>query len=121
MAAKHRKRRKKKTKKPLLRALVIALIVLVAALLLWHAHTAFSDRHWNSYKEAGDRAYARGNYAWAEKMYGKALREARDLDPHDSRVVKSLVDLGRVYKAQERDDLAAAAIARAREIRALKK
>ena len=54
-------------------------------------------------------------------MYGKALREARDLDPHDSRVVKSLVDLGRVYKAQERDDLAAAAIARAREIRALKK
>jgi hypothetical protein len=51
-------------------------------------------------------------------MYSKALKEARDLDPYDPRVVKSLVDLSKTYKAQNRNDLANLAIAQARKVRA---
>ncbi len=121
MAAKRRKKRKKKSANPPLRLLTAPLLLLAAALILWYAHVGFADRHWRNFREAGDRAYERGNYAWAAKMYGKALKEARDLDPHDPRVVKSLVDLNKVYKAQGRADLADLAMDQARKVRARKK
>jgi hypothetical protein len=118
MATKRKKKRKKKPAKSPLRLLTAPLLILAAALLLWYAYAGFSDRHWHNYREAGNRAYARGNYAWAAKMYSKALKEARDLDPYDPRVVKSLVDLSKTYKAQNRNDLANLAIAQARKVRA---
>ena len=103
--------------KPNPRLIVGLLVAIALGLLLWYAHTAFEDRHWQEYRKAGQRAFERGNYKWAEKMHKKALREAKDLGPKDPRITKSLVDLSKVYKAQGRRGLADSARARARALR----
>ena len=107
--------KKKKKSNPAL--FVAPLIALVIGLALWYAHVAFEDRHWKEYREAGQRASARGNYEYAERMHRKALKEAEDLGPQSPLIVQSLADLSKIYKAQGKSDQATSALARARALR----
>ena len=93
------------------------LVAIALGLLLWYAQIAFEDKHWQEYRKAGQRAFERGNYKWAEKMHKKALQEAKDLGAKDPRIIKSLVDLSKVYKAQGRRGLADSTRTRARALR----
>ena len=102
--------------KPNRKFILAPLIVMVTGLLLWYAHVAFEGRHWKEYREAGQRAFERGNYEWAEKMFKKALKEAEDLGVEDPRVRQSLVDLIRVYKSQGRAAAADSARTRAQAL-----
>ena len=96
---------------------VIAIGVAVC-LLMWLANAGFQDRHWSAFQEAGDRAFGRGNYAYAQRMYDSALDEAEHLDPHGEQIVQTLLALSRTYKAREEPMLADAMLTRARAARA---
>ncbi len=50
-------------------------------------------------------------------MYREALQEAERIDPAGSKVVETLLDLGRTYKALGRNELAGDMLERARAIR----
>ena len=100
-------------------AMVAILVVVLGG--LWFAHQAFMTRHWEEFNAAGDRAFSRQNYSYAEKMYREALQRAEALDPQDARVVKSLTDLHRLYKAQGKTQQADSLLARARALRASRK
>jgi hypothetical protein len=76
------------------------------------------DRFWEDTRSAGHRAYQRGNYEYAQRMYHEALEQAEDLDPGGRLVVASLLDLGRVYEARGRADSAALYRERARALQA---
>ena len=99
-----------------LKPIKVALLALVAGLAVWFAYASLRTRYWEEYREAGLRALERGNYEWAEKMAGKALVEARDLGERDRRVIQSLKDLARVYRAQGRKALADSVLALARDL-----
>ena len=74
------KRRKRTKRKKANRQLLFApLILILVGLGFWYAKTAFEDRVWKEYREAGLRAHARGNYSYAVKMHEKALVEAEEL------------------------------------------
>ncbi|MBT6144876.1 MAG: hypothetical protein HN712_13920 [Gemmatimonadetes bacterium] len=67
---------------------------------------AFDDRHWHAFNDAGDGAYERHNFEYAENMYRKALTEARRLE--DRHLIDgSLADLQRATHAQGRSAEAA--------------
>jgi tetratricopeptide (TPR) repeat protein len=90
------------------------LLALFAILLFGVIGTiAFDDRHWLAFDDAGDVAYERGNYDYAERMYKEALQVARELE--DQRLIRaSLEALSRAYAAQGRpaESLAAQRAAR---------
>jgi tetratricopeptide (TPR) repeat protein len=88
---------------------------------LWYAHQAFKARHWEEFNAAGNRAFGRRNYPYAEKMYREALQRAEDLGPRNTRVIKSLTALRRLYKAQGKSQKADSLLARARALRSSKK
>ena len=92
----------KRRKKPELVIFVVPLIVLVAALFFWYIQGAFEDRTWKEYRQAGHRAFDRGNFKYAEKMYRRALKEARDVGPQSPLIKQSLADLSKVYKARDK-------------------
>lgn len=98
------------------RLLAMVAIIVVVSGALWFANQAFKARHWEEFSEAGDRAFSRQNYPYAEKMYREALQRAEELDPQDARVAKSLTALHRVYKAQGRTQQADSLLARARAL-----
>ena len=93
-------------------------IALVVCVLLWLAYAGFQDRHWSAFQEAGDRAFGRGNYAYAQRMYGEALEEAERLDPSGEELVQTLLALNRTHKARGETALADAMLTRARTARA---
>ena len=99
-------------------ALWIAAVVLVIAFLLWLGFAGFEDRHWSAFKEAGDRAFGRGNYAYALRMYDSALDEAERVDPDGDKVVQALLALSSTHKALGESMLAESMLARARALRA---
>jgi hypothetical protein len=89
--------------------------------LLWLAYAGFDDRHWSAFQDAGDRAYGRGNYAYAQRMYHEALQEAERLDPRGEELVQTLLALSRAHKASGEQTLADAMLTRARAVRAQRK
>ena len=103
------------------RLLAMAAILAVVLGGLWFAHQAFKTRHWEEFNAAGNRAFGRQNYLYAEKMYREALQLAEDLGPRNARVVKSLTALHRLYKAQGKTQLADSLLARARALRSSRK
>ena len=109
----------RKIKKPSQTALLL-FIILGLCLLFWLIYFSFEDRHWKKFSEAGTRALERGNYEWAEKMYGEALQYAQAQGPDNPRVVETFLLLHRLYKVQGRNELAEQMLARARELRAEK-
>ena len=103
------------------RLLAMTAILTVVLGALWFAHQAFMTRHWEEFNAAGDRAFSRQNYQYAEKMYREALQRAEDLGPQNARVVKSLTALHRLYKAQGKTQKADSLLARARALRRSRK
>jgi len=71
---------------------------------------------WDEFRQAGHRAYRRGNYKYARQMYREALQQAEELDPGGRLVVESLLDMARVYQAQGHPDTSAVYQARARAL-----
>ncbi len=96
----------KSGKKPKREIFIIPLILLVVVLFFWHIQGTFEERTWKEYRQAGHRAFDRGNFKYAEKMYRRALKEARDLGPESPLIEQSLADLDKVYKAQGKGDQA---------------
>ena len=89
------------------RAPALVLVAAMGVLLAWVAYTGSQDRFWDDTRAAGHRAYQRGNFDYAQRMYREALQQARELDPDGHRVIQSLVDMSRVYEARGRLDSAA--------------
>ena len=94
--------RRRKKPKPVV--FFVPLIVLLTALFFWYIQDVFEDRTWKEYRQAGQRAFDRGNFKYAEKMYRRALKEARDLGPQSPLIEQSLADLSEVYKTQGKRD-----------------
>ena len=91
--------RRRRAAIPSRRIPVAVAVALVAVVLAWVAITASRDRFWDDTRAAGHRAYQRGNFRYAQRMYREALQQAEDLDPGGPRVMKSLLDMSRVYAA----------------------
>ena len=96
-------------------------IAMAMCILLWLAYAGFEDRHWSAFQNAGDRAYGRGNYAYAQRMYHEALQEAERLDPRGEELVQTLLALSRTHKASGEQTLADAMLTRACAVRAQRK
>ena len=117
MAKAKRKRKRKKrraSRAGVPKLLWIALALAVVGALAWLGSAGFEDRHWHAFIDAGNRAYGRGNYAYAERMYSEALQQARDLDSGGELERKSLKYLDRVRSAQSRQEQARLARQQAR-------
>ncbi len=99
----------------------VAVIAVAMCALLWLAYAGFDDRHWSAFQDAGDGAYSRGNYAYAQRMYNEALQEAERLDPRGEELVQTLLALSRTHKARGEQVLADAMLTRARTLRAQRK
>ena len=93
-----KRRKRSRRKKPNLQVLAAPLILILVGLGAWYAKTAFEDRVWKEYREAGVRAYERRNFDYAVKMFEKALVEAKDLSPEKRAL--TLQDLSRAHMGQ---------------------
>ena len=91
--------------------------LLLLCVFVWFGYAGFNDRTYDAFSEAGDGAFGRRNFDYAERMYREALQEAERIDPAGSKVVETLLDLGRTYKALGRNELAGDMLERARAIR----
>ena len=80
--------------------LVITVIILIAIIAL--LHFSGTDRSWQEYIDAGDRALERGSYDWAEKMYGEALQYAQNKGDDDLLVAQTRKYLKHLEKARAR-------------------
>src|SRR5262250_3084471 len=63
------------------------LLVCVWCLIVW---TASAQASWETYQQAGEEAYNRGDYRTAQRMFLAAVREARHFGPQDPRLDLSL-------------------------------
>jgi hypothetical protein len=70
-----------------MRHLRLWLLVCMGGCTLWMPSAQAS---WETYQQAGEAAYSRGDYATARRMFLAAVREARDLGPQDPRLDISL-------------------------------
>ena len=91
------------------------------AVAMYFLARQITDRHWSAFQNAGDRAYSRGNYAYAQRMYHEALQEAERLDPRGEELVQTLLALSRTHKASGEQTLADAMLTRACAVRAQRK
>ena len=55
---------------------------------------------WETYMDAGDKAYQQGNYPEAEKQLETAVKEAEGFGPQDPRLAVSLNNLAKLYHDQ---------------------
>ena len=113
-ASRKKKRRPRRSGSPVPKPLLGVVGALVAGLLIWGTLVATEDRYLQEYRRAGDGAFGRGNYTYAERMYRVALEEAIRLDPQGSEVARSLRDMSKAYRATGKNKLAAAMLERAR-------
>ena len=81
-----------------LRALVVLGVIVVMGII---GTVAFDDRHWQAFDDAGRVAYERGNFDYAQRMYGEALQVAQELRDPDL-IKASLLALSRVDAARRR-------------------
>ena len=112
-----KKHRRRRTGSSLPKPLLGVVGALAAGLLIWGALAASEDRYLQEYRRAGDGAFGRGNYTYAERMYKEALDEAIRLEPRGSEVARSLRDMSKAYRATGKNKLAAAMLERARALR----
>lgn len=104
-----KRKRSRNQRKPVDRTRMWVLITLGVFVLLGIVSTvAFDDRHWQAFDAAGDVAFERENYKYAERMYNEALQEARNLENREL-IRASLQALSRAYAAQGRSTEARAA------------
>ena len=59
---------------------------------------------WQTCEDAGNKAYAQGQYAEAEQQFRSALAEAEAFGAEDPRLATSLNSLGQACRAQGRFD-----------------
>ena len=78
----------------------LVFIGLLFAVLFAVLLTTTDERSWQEYIEAGDRAYERGNYVWAEKMYREALQYAEQQGKDDPLVAKTWRQLNRLERTR---------------------
>ena len=100
---KKRTQRRRKNNRSIWLWAIIGLVISVV--VVWLGYQGFQDRHWQAFIESGDRAFARGNYSYAERMYKKALQQARELDPGGNLEKQTSFYLNRTYRAQLRPEL----------------
>ena len=81
-----------------LRALVVLGVIVVMGII---GTVAFDDHHWQAFDDAGRVAYERGNFDYAQRMYGEALQVAQELRDPDL-IKASLLALSRVDAARRR-------------------
>src|SRR5579885_1612811 len=55
---------------------------------------------WESYMEAGKKAYKEGNLPEAEKQFAEAVKKAEQFGPSDLRLATSLNNLGESLRSQ---------------------
>ena len=68
-------------------------------LALWSASCSHSTP-WETYTDAGRKAYEQGHYAKAEKLWVAAFKEAEKFGPQDPRLATSLNNLAVLYYSQ---------------------
>ncbi len=78
----------------------IAIGLLLALLALWPVHVYAQGAIWDTYTDAGVRAYKKGNYLEAERQLKAALKEAEGFGPQAPRLATSLNNLAELYRAQ---------------------
>ncbi len=76
------------------------LLVGLVCLALWPAHASAQGGLWETYNNAGVKAYQQGNYPEAEKQLGAALKEAAGFRPQDPRRATNLNNLALLYYNQ---------------------
>ena len=108
-----RRRRRRPVDSQTRRAWIAVGVILVLGVF---GAIAFDDRHWHAFDDAGDVAYERGNFDYAERMYGEALQVAHELEDAEL-LAASLQALSRTYAAQGRHAEARAAVQEARGLR----
>ena len=98
---KRRSRRKARSRRPSSTAVDVRVVILMGILLALAAmgYFAFDDRHWHAFNDAGDGAFERRNFEYAQNMYLKALTEAQRLEDRQL-IDDSLADLRRATHAQ---------------------
>lgn len=118
MAKTRKKRRTRRKTRPSGSGMNLRLLLAVGLLMLLAGagYVAFDDRHWHAFDDAGDGAYKRQNFEYAENMYRKALMEAQRLDEREL-IDASLSDLQRTAHAQGRTEEAASFGARRAALR----
>src|SRR5262249_19198060 len=55
---------------------------------------------WESYAEAGKKAYREGNLAEAERQFSQAVKKAEQFGPEDTRLATSLNNLGETLRSE---------------------
>lgn len=75
---------------------IIAVYSMLAA-----SHALAEDSLWQTYRDNGEREYAQGRVAEAERLFLAALREAEKFGPQDPRLARTLGNLGFLYVTQE--------------------
>lgn len=103
MAKRRRKKKVAKAKKVAAKpsyTKVLVFLGLFFVALFAVMFTASDERSWQEYIEAGDRAYERGNYVWAEKMYREALQYAEQQGKDDPLVAKTWRQLNRLERTR---------------------
>lgn len=81
----------------------------VAALACWFLTAPISSAQntlWQSYIEAGAKAYTQGRYSDAERLFKESLQAARTSGDKGIRLTRSLMNLGAVYKELAKYDQA---------------
>ena len=100
-AAKRRRRTRRRSTPGPDRARLFAWLGLALFVVLGIIGTiAFDDRHWHAFDNAGDAAFERGNYRYAERMYNEALQVALDRKD-DELIARSRQALRQVQAAQQ--------------------
>ncbi len=75
------------------RWLLVGLVCLALAAV---AYVFLQVTPWETYMDAGDKAYQQGNYPEAEKQLEAAVKEAEGFGPQDPRLATSLNNLAEV-------------------------
>lgn len=101
MAKRRRRKERRALQLPAYSRVLAAIGLLFIALFIVLLNTS-DDRSWQEYIDAGDRAYKRGNYAWAEKMYREALQYAEQSDKDGPLVAKTWRHLRRLEQTRSR-------------------
>jgi tetratricopeptide (TPR) repeat protein len=60
------------------------------------------EQKWVEYSEQGMIAYKKGNDAEAERLLAAAVQEARQFDPSDMKLARSLHNLATVYSSESK-------------------
>lgn len=66
--------------------------------------TMDGSERWQDYRLAGKSAFAKAEYTEAESSWSLALEESRKFGTEDPRLIRSLLDLARVYQVQDKLD-----------------